>query len=158
MTVVSVPKNVWTSVVTASADTIVENRGHPEVFVSTSGSYTNPEKLKITTIKSGDTAYIYSVNRDTTVVYYQLGGSGSGVGVAETFETVNNNLDASDATLTYTGSDLTSVVYANGITKTLAYSGGGLSTVTLSGSTPGGIDLVKTFTYSGGNLTAVTYS
>ena len=101
------------------------------------------------TLKIGDGATAFSS-------LSEVGGTGSGI--AETFETVNNNLDASNATLGYTGAVLTSVTYANGITKTLGYSGGDLVTVTLSGSTPGGIDLVKTFTYSGGDLTAVTYS
>ncbi len=67
MTVVSVPKNVWTSVTTASADTIIENLGQPEVFISTSPSFADPKKLTITTVQPGQTAYIYSVNKDTTV-------------------------------------------------------------------------------------------
>jgi hypothetical protein len=76
MTEVSVPKNVWTSIVTASADTIVENLGHDEVFISTSPSYTNPEKLTITTITTGQTAYIYSVNKSTDVRYFVAAGGG----------------------------------------------------------------------------------
>ena len=81
--------------------------------------------------------------------------------VSQTFETVSKNLKASDATFNYNGSgDLTSIVYANGITKTLGYnSGGDLITVTLSGATPSGIDLVKTLGYtSGGDLSSLTYS
>ena len=46
----------------------------------------------------------------------------------------------------------------NGITKTFAYGVDGLSTVTLSGSTPGGIALVKTLTYVSGNLDSITYT
>jgi hypothetical protein len=88
----------------------------------------------------------------------EIGGGGTSGGIAETFETVAKNLDASNATLNYTGSDLTRVVYASGITKTLGYSGGNLTTVTLSGSTPGGIDLVKTLSYTGADLTGVAYS
>jgi hypothetical protein len=75
-----------------------------------------------------------------------------------TFETVNKNLSASDAVLAYSGGDLVSVTYANGIVKTLAYTDGDLTSVTLSGSTPAGIDLVKTFAYTDGDLTGVTYS
>jgi hypothetical protein len=78
MTDVSVTKNVWTSVVTASADTIVENLGHDEVFISTSPTYTNPEKLTITTLASGQTAYVYSVNRDTDIRYFAASGGGGG--------------------------------------------------------------------------------
>jgi hypothetical protein len=82
----------------------------------------------------------------------------SGSGGSPTFETVAKNLDASGATLNYTGGDLTSVVYANGITKTLNYTSGDLTSVVLSGATPGGIDLTKTLSYSGGDLTGITYS
>lgn len=79
-------------------------------------------------------------------------------GLAASFETVNKNLVASDATLAYSGGNLATVTYANGIVKTFAYSGSNLTTVTLSGSTPGGIDLVKSFVYTGSDLTGVSYS
>jgi hypothetical protein len=79
-------------------------------------------------------------------------------GAGETFETVAKNLAAADATLTYSGGELVSVAYAGGITKTFGYSGGNLVTVTLSGATPGGIELVKTFTYAGDDLTGIAYS
>lgn len=87
-------------------------------------------------------------------------GGGSGA-LAETFESVNQNIKTYPKTLTYTGSQLTSVTYTVGpdiITKTLYYSGSKLSTVTLSGTTPASISLTKTFTYSGDQLAAVTYS
>ena len=80
------------------------------------------------------------------------------VGIADTFETVSKNLDASNATLNYTGENLTSIEYANGIIKTLAYTGDNLTSIVLSGSTPSGITLTKTFTYTGENLTGVVYS
>lgn len=79
-------------------------------------------------------------------------------GLADTFETVSKNLDASNATLNYTGENLTSIEYANGIIKTLAYTGDNLTSIVLSGSTPSGITLTKTFTYTGENLTGVIYS
>jgi hypothetical protein len=81
--------------------------------------------------------------------------------LADTFETVSRNLKASDYELTYNGAgDLTVITYANGIIKTLGYLGSGdLGTITLSGATPGGIDLVKTLTYNGsGDLESVSYS
>ena len=77
---------------------------------------------------------------------------------ADTFETVAKNLDASNATLNYSGSTLTSIDYANGITKTLNYTGSTLTSVVLSGSTPSGISLTKTLNYTGSSLTGVTYS
>lgn len=80
------------------------------------------------------------------------------LGIGQTYETVSKNLKAQDYTLNYTTGDLTSIVYANGVTKTLGYVDGDLSTITLSGSTPGGIELIKTLIYTDGELTAVTYS
>ncbi len=88
-----------------------------------------------------------------TLTIDAAGGAGT-----DSFETVNKNLDASNATLGYSGGNLVTVAYANGITKTLAYTGDNLTTVTLSGSTPGGIDLVKTLSYTGDDLTGVAYS
>lgn len=84
--------------------------------------------------------------------------SGGGSGIADTFETVSKNLSASGAVMGYTDGDLTTVTYASGIIKTLAYSLDGLASVTLSGNTPGGISLVKTLSYSGGNLSGFIYS
>jgi len=79
-------------------------------------------------------------------------------GSAATFETVSKNLAASGSTLNYTGDELTSITYASGIIKTFAYGVNGLETITLSGATPGGIDLVKTLSYVSGNLTSIAYS
>jgi hypothetical protein len=84
-----------------------------------------------------------------------LPGVGAG---ADSFETISKNLSATDATFNYTGDQLTSINYASGITKTLAYGVDGLSSVTLSGSTPGGIALVKTFVYTAGKVTGFNYS
>lgn len=78
--------------------------------------------------------------------------------LADTFETVSKNLKAIDSTLNYTGENLTSIVYSNGITKTLNYTGDKLTSIVLSGSTPGGIELIKILSYTGDNLTSVSYS
>jgi Major tropism determinant N-terminal domain len=102
-------------------------------------------------IKIGDGTTAWS-----SLPYFSGGGGGGGI--AESFETVSSNLDASDATLAYSGGNLTSITYANGIVKTLSYSGGNLTSVVLSGATPGGIDLTKTLTYTGSDLTGVSYS
>ena len=78
-----------------------------------------------------------------------------------TFESVSKNIKSWDATLTYTGDNLTSVSYTDGvdtIVKTLNYTGDNLTSIVLSGDTPSGIDLTKTLTYTGNNLTGVTYS
>jgi len=81
------------------------------------------------------------------------GGSGT-----DSFETVSKNLSASNATPSYTSGLLTSINYANGITKTLSYTSGAVTSITLSGATPLGIDLTKTITYSGGVITGIAYS
>jgi hypothetical protein len=88
----------------------------------------------------------------------EIGGGSTSGGIAETFETVAKNLDASGATYAYSDGELTSVTYANGVVKTLAYGANGLASVTLSGTTPGGIDLVKTLSYTDGELTGVSYT
>ena len=94
--------------------------------------------------------------------YISVGGGGSASsstgGIAESFETVSKNLDASSATLNYTGDQLDSIDYANSITKTFSYTGSNLTSVVLSGSTPSGINLTKTLSYTGDNLTGVAYS
>jgi hypothetical protein len=95
-----------------------------------------------------------SVNALETSLEFTPGGGGS---IADTYETINQNLKASDATFTYTGDKITAVDYGD-ITKTIAYSGDKLTSITLSGSTPSGIDLVKTFTYSGDTVTGYLYS
>lgn len=92
----------------------------------------------------------------SVVVSAPSGGSTSGL--AESFETVSKNLNATDAVFNYSSGDLTSIVYASGIIKTFNYSSGVLTSVVLSGTTPSGIELTKSFTYTSGNLTQVTYS
>lgn len=85
--------------------------------------------------------------------------SSSSSGVAESFETVSNNLPASNATLNYNGSgDITSIVYSNGITKTFNYTGEDITSIVLSGSTPSGITLTKILSYTSGDVTGITYS
>ncbi len=87
-----------------------------------------------------------------------LPGSGGGGSAVETFETVSKNLSSNDATLNYTEGVLTSISYAGGIVKTFSYGPDGLASITLSGPTPGGIDLTKTLVYSSGVLTGISYS
>ena len=84
------------------------------------------------------------------------------VGIAESFETVNDNLKAYDKTHAYTGDTLNTITYDLGggqfIVKTFGYSGLDLITVTLSGNTPSGIDLIKTISYSANKITGVAYT
>ena len=76
------------------------------------------------------------------------------------FETVSRNLDAADAAVTTNSIGVvTEVTYSNGVVKSFTFTGGGLiEALTLSGTTPNGIDLVNTFTYDGDDLTAISYT
>jgi len=122
-------------------------------FYDSADDFPTPGKTQILYFdKSTDP---YGVYIWTGTEYQQVGGGGSS---QETFETVSKNQKSVDYELVYTDGDLTSIVYANGITKTLGYVDGELVTITLSGSTPSGIDLVKTLTYTDGELTSVAYS
>lgn len=98
-----------------------------------------------------------NIINSSVVVAGNSGGTTSGI--AESFETVSKNLDATDALYAYNLSgDLQTITYASGVIKTLNYTSGVLTSVVLSGTTPGGIELTKSFTYTSGNLTQVTYS
>ena len=101
---------------------------------------------------------IKTVNGSSLLGSGNLVISGGGGGVAETFETVSKNLPAAGATIAYAGGEIDTITYSNGVVKTFSYGVDGLSTVVLSGSTPGGIDLTKTLTYSAGQLSGFTYS
>lgn len=81
-----------------------------------------------------------------------------GLGISQSFETVSANLDASDATLNYNvNGDITSIEYTNGIIKTFNYTGSDITSIVLSGSTPGGIDLTKTLSYVDGDVVSISY-
>ena len=103
------------------------------------------------TLVSGST--IKTVNGSSVL------GSGNLVVTGEqSFETVAKNLVGSNAVPGYSGGELVTLTYANGIVKTFGYSGGRLVTVTLSGALPGGIQTVKTLTYTGDDVTGISYS
>lgn len=59
-----------------------------------------------------------------------------------------------DATLTYTGSRLTGVAYADGTSKVLTYTGNQLTQVV--GTNLRGETVTKTLSYTGNRLTGVT--
>lgn len=83
------------------------------------------------------------------------GGSG---GIQQSFETVSANLSAVGASLNYdVDGNITSIEYANGITKTFNYTDGEITSIVLSGSTPGGIDLTKTLSYVDGDVVSISY-
>ena len=67
-----------------------------------------------------------------------------------TFETVNRNLEAVGASTEVDDNGVVQQVsYDNGIVKLFDYdTQGRITSITLAGSTPAGIDLVKTFTHA----------
>ncbi len=88
------------------------------------------------------------------------GATGSGSFV-ETYESVSKNLKSYDYSFSYTGSNLTTITYTFGtysIIKTLNYTGDNITSIVLSGNTPGGISLTKTLTYSGATLSSIAYT
>ena len=111
-------------------------------------------------------------NLPTNATYWQLiaekgeqGAQGpqglQGDSWQEYFETVSKNLKSWGASFNYSGGNLSSIVYTDGvdtITKTFNYTGDSLTSIVLGGDTPSGIDLTKTLGYTSGNLTSVTYS
>ena len=82
--------------------------------------------------------------------------------IGSTFETVSKNLNAYPATLAYSSGLLSTITYNLGggltIVKTFNRTGSNLTSIVLSGYTPGGISLTKTLTYSSGNLVGISYS
>lgn len=124
-------------------------------FFDSADDFPTPGKPQILYFDKSTTPYGVYVWDGTE--YQQVGGGGGSA--QETFEIVSRNHRSVDAVLTYDNGDLITVEYVDGITKTLAYDGNGdLITITLSGATPAGIDLVKTLTYTDGELTAIAYS
>jgi hypothetical protein len=78
-----------------------------------------------------------------------------------TFETVSKNLKSYPVAFNYTSGTLTSLVYtlpSGTITKTLTYTSGVLTSISLSGTVPSGIDLTKNLVYTSGTITSITYS
>lgn len=121
---------------------------------------TTAERLAFTPL-AGELVY------DTELPSLYIGDGTTAGGVIPTssqeeyFESVSKNIKSWGYSLNYTGGNLTSIVYTDGvstITKTLNYTSGDLTSIVLSGDTPAGIDLTKTLTYTSGDLTGVAYS
>lgn len=78
------------------------------------------------------------------------------------FETFAKNLHAYPASFGYAvDGTLETVTFATPsgtVTKTLGYASGRLTTITLSGAIPSGIDTVKALVYAGDSLASVSYS
>lgn len=78
------------------------------------------------------------------------------------YEVINKNLNSYPYTISYSGDDISSIVYTvggNSITKTFGYSGSDLTSVTLSGDLPDGLtETTKTLAYTNGTISSITYS
>jgi hypothetical protein len=106
---------------------------------------------------SGQTGKVVKVNAGETAVEFGIGGGS----LADTYETVSQNIKAYPVTFTYTGDLITQVDYDIGtgtVVKTISYTGDKVSSIVLSGDTPSGIDLTKTFSWSGETLLGYSYS
>lgn len=136
------------------------------LFIGTGNVTANATSLRIgtsaTLIANGanGTAGQVLTSNGTTVYWSTV--SGGGGGLAESYETVNKNLKAYAASYTYSTGRISTIVYtvppSSTITKTFNYTGDLLTSIVLSGSTPGGIQLTKTITYSGSDISSVAYS
>jgi len=91
-----------------------------------------------------------------------FGGSSSAEEtLGKTFEAVSKNLNSYPYTLAYTGDDLTTITYTTprgNIVKTLGYTSGNLTSITLSGALQNPTPNTKTLSYTGDDLTGVSYS
>lgn len=90
-------------------------------------------------------------------------GAFSDYTLSGTFEVINKNLRSFPYSLTYSGSNISTIVYDLGgglsVTKTYSYSGSKLTSVVLSGDLPVELEfLTKTLSYTGSKVTSVTYS
>lgn len=142
------------------------NEIEPKEVVSKLESLEGEERLDISAVRGVEATvesiakYVFKEEiKDIKKVYVSGSSSSSSGGISESFETVSANLDSSDATLNYdVDGNITSIDYANGITKTFNYTGEDITSIVLSGSTPSGITLTKTLTYTDGDVVNIAYS
>lgn len=127
----------------------------------------NPLIFRYNNNKISDNVQILNVTGAGATLAYSQNGVATlnipgGATAEETFESVSKNLKSYPYELTYTGDDLTSIVYDLGgglqIVKTLTYTGENLTEIVLSGDVPSGISTTKTLSYTGDNLTDIIYS
>ena len=143
----------------ALAEDVVEKQPMDTLVVNMIRSLTQTE---YDAIAIPDAQTLYIIVSPAGKIYYGSTLITSTATAQETFETVSKNLKSYPATLNYSGSALSNIVYSLGmttITKTFNYNiGGDLTSIVLSGDTPTGISLTKTLGYTSGNLTSITYT
>lgn len=102
------------------------------------------------------------VENFTEAILVEVGDGVAGE-AAETYETINRNLKANDATFFYTvDSDIDYIEYntpGGTITKTFNYDvDSNITSVVLSGDLPGGVDTTKSFSYTGEDISNIAYT
>ena len=130
----------------------------PVVLSATDMGLTFPAPQAVTLVAAPALALTFPAPQAVTLQAMGIQGSPGTGGGATSFETVSRNLDAEGAVITPSTDGIASIAYASGVTKTFTYGPDGLAVITLSGATPGGIELTKTLTYTVGELTGFTYS
>ena len=88
-------------------------------------------------------------------------GTGGGSGISESFEVVSKNIKAYPYEISYLSDVVSLISYTTPggvVDKTFNYVLGKVSSIVLSGATPGGIQLTKTFSYIGDAIAEVAYS
>lgn len=133
----------------------------PDLFVGKNkGAYGIGYMREIADVSLTNLADQQVLKWNSTTGKWENGTVSSGGG-SETFETVSKNLKAYPYTISYSGGNIDYITYNLGggleIVKTFGYTSGDVTSVTLSGDTPAGIDLTKTISYSGGNIDIINY-
>lgn len=110
----------------------------------------------VNSVVAGSNITIDNSNPQHPIISSTGGGS-----VSETFESVLRNLKSYNSTISYSGDLIDTIVYtlpSGTVTETVDRTGNIINSITLSGDTPSGIDLIKTFNYTGNKITSFTYS
>jgi len=135
------------------------------LYVGTGNVTINATALKLgtaTLVANGSNGTSGQVLTSNGTATYWSTVTGGGGGLGDSFETVNKNLKAYAAVYSYSAGKIANIVYtvppSSSITKVFNYTGDLLTSVVLSGSTPGGIQLTKTLNYSGDTVANVVYS
>jgi hypothetical protein len=119
-----------------------------------------PGEEGVVTIRFDSTYQANLVAGDAAVAIF---GGSIIADIRQTFETINRNLKTRPGVLNYDSTGLLdSIDYDLGagraIHKQFTYAQSVLTTITLSGDVPGGVNLVKNLIYGSGRLSEFTYS
>ena len=130
-------------------------------FINNGGTLTNTLSIATSTVSTSTTTGALVVSGGVGIGGSLWVGGDDGNILKTSYESVSKNLKSYSANFSYSGTNLTSIVYttpSGNIVKSLNYSGNTLTSVVLSGATPNGITLTKTLTYTNNQLTSISYS